>query len=386
MLEGWELCVEDFLGLFQHDLSPRAAGDTTKHQDIVNVIVLGILRDGIAKIHANGLVDLADLWLLRGILHASLNQLQTFGVGLVCHGVHLRMFRPHVARHVHPTFHSQPRCSTLAQVHVRDATVRGPRVIRCVRIQIQLNVAELIDPAGEVTVNVAIATALAAAHGDAHEIALLHHHHACQCGDLTVVDNLQRHVTKLFGKVAEDGNNPLLVQVRGNVGKDVAPRCLVVRGDRAGGTAANGINLRQILGRLTHGLEDLVPMILRIWVGDVPLSLLARDHLVVLHRHRLDVALAEVKGQAAAIGVGADHLRGVLGQWQILGIRDNEDFERLVRSATDLWHSHNLETELALQREGLLQLHTDVVRPAQVKPVCTTLPKHALDEDASEMN
>ena len=63
----------------------------------------------------------------------------------------------------------------------------------------------------------------------------------------------------------------------------------------------------------------------------------------VLHSHGLDVTLAEVKGQTAAVGILPADL------WRVLGLRDirlilhNLHLERLVGGSADLGHGHDFE-------------------------------------------
>mmetsp|Transcript_29895 Transcript_29895/g.67813 ORF Transcript_29895/g.67813 Transcript_29895/m.67813 type:complete len:471 (-) Transcript_29895:820-2232(-) len=385
ILQCGELCVEDLLGFLEHDLTTRPTGDAAQDQNVVDVVVLRVLRNRITQVDTNGLVDLSGVRLLAGIFHGRLNHFQALRVRLVRHVVHVCVLGLQVVGQIDAALRSQPRRSPLAEVHVRDAIVGCPGIVGRVRVEIQLDVADLVDPAQEVAVSIAVAASLTAAHGDAKEVALLHHHHAGQGRDFAIVDDLQRHVAKLFSKLCEDGYHLLLVNLGGNVGEDVAPGCLVVAGDGASGTATDSIHPGQVACCLLHRGEDLVPVVLRVRVRDIPLCLLGRNDFVVLHSNRLDVALAEVEGEAATIGVGPADLRRILRERKVLGSGHDENLKRLVRVAADLWHRQHFKPVLAHRGEGLLQLLTEVRWAAEVQPVGAPLPEHALDEDSRKV-
>merc|ERR1719221_2156419 len=87
--------------------------------------------------------------------------------------------------------------------------------------------------------------------------------------DLAVVDDLDGDAAELvLGDVVEDRHHPLLVDVWWDVRKAVAPRGLAVRRYRPRGAAADGNDgPRQCTGRLLHGLDDEVVVVLRVRVG-----------------------------------------------------------------------------------------------------------------------
>mmetsp|Transcript_72593 Transcript_72593/g.192833 ORF Transcript_72593/g.192833 Transcript_72593/m.192833 type:complete len:484 (+) Transcript_72593:398-1849(+) len=361
------------------------AGDAAKDQNILNLVVLRVLSQGVSQVDPDGLVDLAGLRLLLRVFHGRLDVLEAARMWLVLHRVHGVALRPKAVWHIDAALDSKARCRALAQVHVRDPAVGRPRVIRRVRVEVQGHVAELVDPTHQVAVDVAVPSALAATHGNAHEVAALHHHHAGKCGDLPVVDDLQRHIAKFLGKVVENRHDLLLVDLGRHVGEDVAPSGLVLARDGARGAAADGVDPGQVGGGLLHRTQDHVPVVLRVRVGDVPLRLLRGQDLVVLHGHGLDVALPQVERQAAAVGVLAADLRGVPRQGQLPGAGHDLHAEGL-RPAADLGHGRRLERELPSRGELPLEVLAHRRRPADEQLVGAALPDQLLYAGADDVH
>mmetsp|Transcript_79818 Transcript_79818/g.193433 ORF Transcript_79818/g.193433 Transcript_79818/m.193433 type:complete len:320 (+) Transcript_79818:444-1403(+) len=268
--------LEDLLCHVHHDLPSSARRDTAKDQYVLDVQVLAILGDGIAHIHANGLIDLADFRLLCRILHRGLHLLQALSVGRVVHLVHVGVVGHHVLGQVHASLLRQAGRSALAEVHGGVTPVRRPRIRWAFGIHVQGAVRVLVDPACERTVRVDVARALAAAKGDTEEAALPDHLAPGHGRDLAVVDDLDGHTAKLVVRnVLEDRHHALLVDVGGHVGEAVAPGRLALVRDGPRSAAADGFDLSRELGRhLLHGLNDEVVVVLRVGVGDIPLRLL----------------------------------------------------------------------------------------------------------------
>mmetsp|Transcript_96756 Transcript_96756/g.257136 ORF Transcript_96756/g.257136 Transcript_96756/m.257136 type:complete len:249 (-) Transcript_96756:54-800(-) len=242
-------------------------------------------------------------------------------MGRVVHLVHVRVVGQHVLGQVDATLRGQARGCTLAEVHRSIAPVRRPGVGRAVGVHVQGAVGVLVDPAGEGAVLVDVARPLAAAQRDAKEAALADHLTASNGRDLAVVDDLNWHAAKLVLRdVVEDRHDLLPVDVRGHVGEAVAPSGLAPVGDCACRAAADGNDFaRQLGSHLLHGLDNEVVVVLRVWVGDVPLRLLRINDLAVVDCNSLDIALPEVKGDARTIGNLPRHHGHLLLLWELGG-------------------------------------------------------------------
>mmetsp|Transcript_29302 Transcript_29302/g.54014 ORF Transcript_29302/g.54014 Transcript_29302/m.54014 type:complete len:253 (-) Transcript_29302:472-1230(-) len=244
---------------------------------------------------------------------------------IMLHGAHVRVRVCIVFWHLHPCLDSQLRRTALAEVQVRQTCViaLGPRVGWGLWIQVKPHIAELIDPTHEVTISVGIATALTAAHGNAHDVAyadLLHCGEGC---DLTIVDDFQWHITaKILAHPRENVNHLCLINVRWNTREDVTPSCLIVCTDSTCSTATHAINLGKSILCNPQSIRDHLVMVVGVWVCHIPLSLLGIQYLSIFDSHGLDVAFAEIEGQAAAVGDLAADLRRVLGGRKILWLAD----------------------------------------------------------------
>mmetsp|Transcript_41795 Transcript_41795/g.119540 ORF Transcript_41795/g.119540 Transcript_41795/m.119540 type:complete len:389 (-) Transcript_41795:181-1347(-) len=349
---------------------------------MLNVQVLAILRNRVAHEDTDGLVDFAGLGLQLGVLHGRLDLLQALCVRHVAGGVHARVLRHHVGRQVDAALLGQPGRRTLAQVHGGVAPVRRPDVDSALRVDVEGVVGILVDPASQVAIGVDVAGALGAAEGDSEEAARADHLAARDGGHLAVVDDLDGDTAELvLGDVIEDGHHPLLVHVRSDVREAVAPSGLAVCGHRARGAAADRHQrARQFCGRRLHGLDDDVIVVLRIRVGDVPLSLLGVQDLAVLHGDRLDVALAKVEGDAAATRHLATDDRLVLAGGQLLGLHNiDRPWDTI-----DLRHRRGLEGILAALAVRGLQQFADLGRTRQHQLEAAPLPDHVPDALARE--
>mmetsp|Transcript_94434 Transcript_94434/g.272934 ORF Transcript_94434/g.272934 Transcript_94434/m.272934 type:complete len:247 (+) Transcript_94434:410-1150(+) len=244
---------------------------------MVDLVELGVLRQRVAQVDAHGLVDLPDAGLLLLVRHGLLDKLQALGVVLMLDRAHVRVRVDVVRRHVHTALGGQLRGAALAEVHVGHARVAalGPWIRRGTGVQVQANVAKLVDPSHEVAVGIGVASPLRAAHGYTHHVAGLDLLHRGQSRHFAIVDDLQGRLRgHLFGQALEDVDDLRLVHVGGHVREDVAPCGLVVGGDGARGAAADRIDLGQLLGCVLHGGQDRVEVVLRVGVRDIPLRLL----------------------------------------------------------------------------------------------------------------
>mmetsp|Transcript_41796 Transcript_41796/g.119543 ORF Transcript_41796/g.119543 Transcript_41796/m.119543 type:complete len:342 (-) Transcript_41796:181-1206(-) len=300
----------------------------------------------------------------------------------VAGAVHVGVVRHHVLRQVDPSLLREPGRRTLAQVHGGVAPVRGPDIPRALWVQVEGVVRVLVDPARERAVRVDVARALAASEGNSQKAALADHLAAGNSCDLSVVDDLDGHTAELVvGDVLENRHDLLLVDILRNVREAVAPSGLAVCGHRARGAAADRHQrARQFCGRRLHGLDDDVIVVLRIRVGDVPLSLLGVQDLAVLHGDRLDVALAKVEGDAAATRHLATDDRLVLAGGQLLGLHNiDRPWDTI-----DLRHRRGLEGILAALAVRGLQQFADLGRTRQHQLEAAPLPDHVPDALARE--
>mmetsp|Transcript_57081 Transcript_57081/g.149550 ORF Transcript_57081/g.149550 Transcript_57081/m.149550 type:complete len:426 (+) Transcript_57081:278-1555(+) len=380
--ELWEVRNEHPLGELHHDVAAKACGHSAQNQDILDVQILAVLRDSVAHVDADALVDLACLRLCRGVLHRGLDFLEALRVMHVAGAVHVGVVRHHVLRQVDPSRLREPGRRTLAQVHGGVAPVGGPDIPRALWVEVEGVVRVLVDPARERAVRVNVARALAASEGDSKKAALADHLAAGNSCDLSVVDDLDGHVAELVPRdVLEDWNHLLLVHIRGHVREAVAPCCLTVCRNGTGGTATDGDNGARKLGsNVLHGLDDDVIVVLRIRVGDVPLSLLGVQDLAVLHGDRLDVALAKVEGDAAATRHLATDDRLVLAGGQLLGLHNiDRPWDTI-----DLRHRRGLEGILAALAVRGFQQFADLGRTRQHQLEAAPLPDHVPDALARE--
>mmetsp|Transcript_82884 Transcript_82884/g.231157 ORF Transcript_82884/g.231157 Transcript_82884/m.231157 type:complete len:282 (-) Transcript_82884:812-1657(-) len=224
----WELRLDDLLRLIQHNLAANPGAHAAHDHEVVDHVVFAIQRDGVTQIDAHRLINLPGLRLLCGVLHRRLDELEALRVRLVLHDVHVGVPRLHLVGEVHPPRRGELRCATLPQVHVRDPAVRVPRVRLRLRIQIARDVAQLVNPTHEVAVLVRVTAALAAAHGNAHDVASAKLHDRGQGCNLAVVDDPKGRVAELLREALEDVDDLRPVHVGRDVGEDVAPRGLVV--------------------------------------------------------------------------------------------------------------------------------------------------------------
>mmetsp|Transcript_11102 Transcript_11102/g.20151 ORF Transcript_11102/g.20151 Transcript_11102/m.20151 type:complete len:315 (-) Transcript_11102:1766-2710(-) len=271
-----KLCLQDLLCCVQHEVAATALAHPSKDHDMINRVELTILSKPISQVHSYSLVKPAHFGCLHWISHCFLDQLQALRVVLMCDRAHVRVRIHIVVWNLDASFCCKPCSTALTQVHVGDATMSsfGPWVCWCFRVQVQPAVAQLIDPAQQVAICVGITTTLAAAHGDAHDVALAKLLHCCKRCNLSIINDLQWNVaTDLLGDPLENVHDLCLVDIRWDIGKDVAPSCFVVCTYGAGGTAPHGVNFWEWslcqFQRVHNGLEVVV----RIRVCDIPLRL-----------------------------------------------------------------------------------------------------------------
>mmetsp|Transcript_11103 Transcript_11103/g.20155 ORF Transcript_11103/g.20155 Transcript_11103/m.20155 type:complete len:401 (-) Transcript_11103:1169-2371(-) len=338
---------QNLFGCIQHEVSTCALAHTTKDHHMVDLVELRVLSKCIAQVHAHGFVDLAHRWLLCGISHGLLDQFQALRMIFVLDCAHVWM-RVHVVFwHLDSAFCGKLCCATLAQVHVRDAFVGsfGPWISDCLRVQVQPDIAQLIDPAHEIAVFVGIATTLTAAHGDTQDVALANLLYSGERCHFPIIDDLEWDITTdLLGDPAEDVHNLRFVDIGWNVWEDVAPSCLVVAAHCASSAAAHCFYLavwKRCLGQF-QSICNHLEVIVWIGIGHVPLRFFRINDVTILHSNRLDIALAKIKSQSAAIRILSTHLCGICISWKI-SRRNDADLKGLLRSATDIGHGFSFK-------------------------------------------
>mmetsp|Transcript_24887 Transcript_24887/g.56565 ORF Transcript_24887/g.56565 Transcript_24887/m.56565 type:complete len:362 (+) Transcript_24887:30-1115(+) len=303
-LQLGEVRLQHLLRRVHHHLAAFPGRHAAKNQHMIDVQILAVLSDGVTHVHANGLVDLAALGLLRRVLHRCLDLLQALRVGRVVHLVHVRVIWHHVLWQIDSALLGQARGRALAQVHRGITTVRRPRIARALWVHVQRAIGVLVDPASEGAIRVHVTRALAAAQGNAKEASLADHLATCNRRDLAIVDDLDWHTTELVLRDdVEDWSHLLLVDIGGHVWEAVTPRRLALGRNGAGRAAPDGDDSAgQFSRHLFHSLHDEVVVVLRIRIGDVPLRLLRIHYLAVLDRNRLHIALPQVEGNPCATG------------------------------------------------------------------------------------
>jgi len=119
----WELGLQNLLGNFKHEVATCTLADTTQNHDVVNLVELTVLCKAVTQIHANSLIEFAALRLSRWVCHCLLDQLQALRMVLVPDGAHLRVRVHEFLFAFNASLCCQFCCSSLAKVHVGQASV-----------------------------------------------------------------------------------------------------------------------------------------------------------------------------------------------------------------------------------------------------------------------
>mmetsp|Transcript_13656 Transcript_13656/g.38913 ORF Transcript_13656/g.38913 Transcript_13656/m.38913 type:complete len:281 (-) Transcript_13656:645-1487(-) len=271
-----ELGLEHLLGDVQHEIAALALADAAEDHHVVDLVELGVLCQRVAQVHPDGLIEVLHFGSLAGIGHGLLDHLQALSMVLVLDRNHVWIGILVLLRNLADL--GRKLCGTaLSQVHVRHTAVRalGPRIGWRLRVQVQPDVAHLVDPAHQVAIAIGIPAAFAAAHGNAKDVALTDLLHRCQGCDFAVVDHLQWHVAGNFlGHSDEDVDNFGLVHIWGHIWENVTPSGLVGAADGAGGTSTNRINPGECLLGEFERVHDHLVVVVWIRIGDVPFGFL----------------------------------------------------------------------------------------------------------------
>mmetsp|Transcript_20822 Transcript_20822/g.59478 ORF Transcript_20822/g.59478 Transcript_20822/m.59478 type:complete len:411 (-) Transcript_20822:53-1285(-) len=292
--------------------------------------------------------------------------------------IHVRVLRHHFRREIDAAIFREPRRGTLAQVHGSVASMRRPRIARRIRIEVERVVCVLIYPARQRNIVIHIPGTLAAAQRNSEQGTFADHLGAGHCRHLAVVDDLYRHAAKLIlSDIVEDRHHSCLVDFRRHVGETIAPCCLAVRRHGAGRAAADGLDFSwQLSGGVFHRLDDNVIVVLGVRIGDIPLSLCGIQHLPILDRYRLHIALAQVEGDAAS----ACDFPAM--DWFVLCGRELVNRRHGLhrpRFAKNLRHCFRLEGVLPLQGICSGDDRAQFRRAAQGDLETAALPKHVTD-------
>merc|ERR1711865_411836 len=214
-----ELCHQDLLRHIQYEVSTSALAHTAKDHDVIDVVEFTVLSQAIAQVYTYGLIKLSHLRLLCWVGHCLLDQLQAPSMVFVFDCAHVWVRIDVVLWQYDASLRGKLGGTALAQIHVGDATMvtLGPWVRWCFRVHVQLYVTHLIDPTIQVAILVCIATTLAAAHGDTEDVALANLLHRSKCCYLTIVNDLERHISGHFlSNPYEDVHDLGLVHIWGD--------------------------------------------------------------------------------------------------------------------------------------------------------------------------
>ena len=313
--QGGEFAAEDFFGGGEEVIAAGAAGDAAEDEEVVDVVEVGVVREGVAEVGADGLVNFLRARIAFG--HEGLHEFEFFGerqaeVGGDAGG------------------DEEAADGLLGEVLRADAVVAAPFVARGVGAVVHGGEGEFVDPGGDVAVAVDVAGGEAGAEGEAEDGVFAEGHRAGEGGDFAVVDDFEGDAGPGLLDFVENIFDPLLEDFLGHAAKERGDFHAVVHID-AGGAAADGIDAGQMRGGAAEGVEDAVEVVLRVdlEVG-VPDGFVAEDDGAVDDGGDFAVAAAEVEADAAAVEVASERTRGGAGRgW---GAGDG-DFERVVVDA-----------------------------------------------------
>ena len=212
------------------------------------------------------------------------------------------------ARRVDAGDRHQPADALLREILRADAVVARPLVDRRRRVVVDRHERELVQPRRDVAVGRDVAGGGAGAERDAENRVGAERHRAGERGHLAVVHHLERHVVPRSPHLEEEVLHPRVEQVVRHAAKERAGLDPVVDVD-AGGAAADGVDARQVRGRLVQRVHDPVEVVLRVrLVVRIPHRLVAEDDPAVDDRRDLAIAAAEIEADAAALEMAAERL------------------------------------------------------------------------------
>merc|ERR1719265_476364 len=161
-----KLCFQNLSCFGKHDVTSSTLAHAAKNHDMFKLVEVTILSQTVPKVDTDSFVDETSSWLLGWIFHCCLDQLQALSMALMLNSAHVWVRIHLLLRSFNSSSGSKFCCTALSQVHVRNTRMclLGPRVTWGHGIQVQSNVAQLVDPTHQVAICVSIATTLTASH------------------------------------------------------------------------------------------------------------------------------------------------------------------------------------------------------------------------------
>jgi hypothetical protein len=354
-----EIGVQDLARHAKDEVPPGSRGDAAEREEVLEGVMVGILGQGIAEVDADGFEDAGRAWiaLLMEVLH---------GFELV-RGMPDRKGDPGVVSEAHH--------GLLGEILHPAAKVARPFIGGGVRMVIDGSEGEFVEPTGDATFGVEVTGRLAGAHGDAQEPMHAERHGAGEGGDIAVVGDFE-------------GNAPFTLQAmeqRFYVGIEAGGRHgTEERGDHdmivdvdAGGTAADGIDAREMLGGELEAVVDAVVVEFRIrLVFGVPGDFRGEDRFAILDGSELIIAGAEIKSDPTTVQVTAESHRGFLWGGDLVGI-DGFHHERV---AIDPFEQFDVERAGAAATVDFREGITEAARAADGQFPAANLPEEELDQ------
>src|ERR1017187_9941125 len=206
---------------------------------------------------------------------------------------------------------AKPRAdSLLGKVLRADAGIAGPFVDGRVFAVVDGDEGELVEPGGDIALRGDVAGGKRAAEGDAEDSIVVEGHGTGQRGDFAIVDHVEGNAVPGRLEIEKEAADSRVEHVLGDGAIERADADLVGHVD-AGGTAADGIDARQMGGGPLQRIVHTVVVILGVALhGGVPGDLVAEDDFAFDDGGALAVAGAQVEADAAAIQVTAERRGG----------------------------------------------------------------------------
>ena len=313
--QGWEFEAEDFFGGGEKVVAAGAAGDAAEDEDVVEVVEVRVVREGVAEVGADGLVDFLRAGIAFG--HEGLHELEFFGEGQAEVGGDAGG-------------DEEAADGLLGEVLRADAVVAAPFVAGGVGAVIDGGEGEFVEPGGDVAVAVDVAGREAGAEGEAEDGVFSKGHRAGEGGDFAVVDDFEGDAGPGLLDFAENIFYAALEDFLGDAAEEGGDFDAVVHID-PGGAAADGIDAGQVGGGAAEGVKDAVEVVLRVGLEvGVPDGFVAEDDGAVDDGGDFAVAAAEVEADAAAVEVASEGAGGGARGGRVGG---GDDFDGMVVDA-----------------------------------------------------
>ena len=312
-----ELGFEEIGGFLEDEIATGARGDPAEDEEVLDVVELGVVGDGVAEAGADGVVDFPGT-VVAG-LHGVLDFDELFGEG-------------HAAE-VEAGGFGEAGDALLGEVLDAAAAVFGPFVEGGVFAVVDGGKGEFVEPRGDVAVGIAVADGLGGAHGDAEKGVGIHAHGAGEGGDFAVVDDVKGDVVPFLAEIAEDGADFFVVDGGvGDAAKEGGDADFVLDVDAGCGTT-DGIDAREVGGGAGEGVADAVEVVLRIGLEvGVPGDFFGEDDFAIDDGGGFAIGAAEVEADAAAVEVTTEGGGGAVG-WREFVYFAGDDLDGLAEHA-----------------------------------------------------